>query len=235
MLVEQTDTLYQHLPNDDALTEDLLRLRARCGRYLYELADLRRAILLLESTLTDAERILGPDHPDTLTSRNNLADAYQSAGRLDRGDPPVRAHPRRSRAGPRRRPPRHPDLAQQPRRRLPSRRGDLDEAIPLYERTLADRERVLGADHPDTLTSRNNLAGAYESAGRPGRGHPPVRAHPGRPRAGPRRRPPRHPDLAQQPRRRLPVGGATWTRPSPCTSAPWPTASGSSAPTTPTP
>ena len=28
------------------------------------------------------------------------------------------------------------------------------------ERTLADRERVLGADHPDTLTSRNNLAGA---------------------------------------------------------------------------
>jgi len=31
---------------------------------------------------------------------------------------------------------------------------------------LADRERVLGTDHPDTLTSRDNLAGAYESAGR---------------------------------------------------------------------
>ena len=25
---------------------------------------------------------------------------------------------------------------------------------------------MLGADHPDTLTSRNNLAAAYESAGR---------------------------------------------------------------------
>jgi hypothetical protein len=35
----------------------------------------------------------------------------------------------------------------------------------LYERTLTDRERVLGADHPDTLTSQNNLAYAYESAG----------------------------------------------------------------------
>jgi hypothetical protein len=26
--------------------------------------------------------VLGPDHPDTLTSRNNLAYAYQSAGNL---------------------------------------------------------------------------------------------------------------------------------------------------------
>ncbi|MFD4743236.1 tetratricopeptide repeat protein, partial [Streptomyces virginiae] len=32
--------------------------------------------------------------------------------------------------------------------------------------------RVLGADHPDTLTSRNNLAGAYESAGDLGRAIP---------------------------------------------------------------
>jgi Tetratricopeptide repeat len=35
----------------------------------------------------------------------------------------------------------------------------------LLEQTLADRQRVLGADHPDTLTSRNNLAGAYRAAG----------------------------------------------------------------------
>jgi hypothetical protein len=25
----------------------------------------------------------GPDHPDTLTSRNNLANAYDDAGRID--------------------------------------------------------------------------------------------------------------------------------------------------------
>ena len=62
-------------------------------------------------------------HPDTLTSRNNLAGAYQDAGRLN-------------------------------------------DAIPLYEQTLADRRAVLGPEHPDTLTSRNNLAGAYQSAGR---------------------------------------------------------------------
>ena len=31
---------------------------------------------------------------------------------------------------------------------------------------LADRVRVLGPDHPDTLTTRNNLAVAYYSVGR---------------------------------------------------------------------
>ena len=43
--------------------------------------------------------------------------------------------------------------------------GDLGRAIPLYQQTLADRDRVLGADHSDTLTSLNNLAYAYQSAG----------------------------------------------------------------------
>jgi len=36
----------------------------------------------------------------------------------------------------------------------------------LHEQNLADRERVLGADHPDTLTTRNNLAIAYRAASR---------------------------------------------------------------------
>ena len=40
----------------------------------------------------------------------------------------------------------------------------MGEAIPLCEQVLADRVRVLGADHPDTLTSRNNLATAYQAA-----------------------------------------------------------------------
>ncbi|MEU7889852.1 tetratricopeptide repeat protein, partial [Microbispora bryophytorum] len=46
--------------------------------------DLTRAIALLEQTLTDSQRVLGPDHPDTLTSRNNLAGAYQAVGDLTR-------------------------------------------------------------------------------------------------------------------------------------------------------
>lgn len=44
--------------------------------------------------------------------------------------------------------------------------GRLDEAIPLYEKALADRARVLGDDHPDVLGARNNLAVAYRVMGR---------------------------------------------------------------------
>ena len=33
-------------------------------------------------TLANCQRILGPEHPDTLTSRGNLASAYRAAGRL---------------------------------------------------------------------------------------------------------------------------------------------------------
>jgi tetratricopeptide (TPR) repeat protein len=44
--------------------------------------------------------------------------------------------------------------------------GQTAEAISLYKRALDDSGRVLGADHPNTLTTRNNLAMAYRAAGR---------------------------------------------------------------------
>jgi tetratricopeptide (TPR) repeat protein len=45
--------------------------------------------------------------------------------------------------------------------------GDRAElAIGAAEPLVADCERVLGADHPDTLASRSNLAVAYRAAGR---------------------------------------------------------------------
>jgi hypothetical protein len=39
-------------------------------------------------------------------------------------------------------------------------------AVQLYEQTCAGFERVLGADHPDTLARRVNLAHAYYAVGR---------------------------------------------------------------------
>jgi hypothetical protein len=41
--------------------------------------------------------------------------------------------------------------------------GQLDEAIRLSERTLADCERVLGAGHPLTQAMRENLAAAQRA------------------------------------------------------------------------
>ena len=180
--------------------------------------------------------MLGPDHPDTLTSRNNLAYAYRVGRATWTGPSPCSSGPSPTASGSSAPTTPTPSTSRNNLAGAYESAGDLDRAIPLYERTLADRERVLGPDHPDTLTSRNNLAGAYESAGDLDRAIPLYEADPGRPRAGPRPRPPRHPDLPQQPRRRLRGGRGTWTGRIPLYERTLsPTASGSSAPTTPTP
>jgi hypothetical protein len=43
--------------------------------------------------------------------------------------------------------------------------ADLTRAVAVGQTLIADSQRVLGADHPETLASRNDLACAYESAG----------------------------------------------------------------------
>ena len=50
--------------------------------------------------------------------------------------------------------------------------GQPGRAAGYLQRALAGRVRVLGADHPDTLASRNNLAAAYQAAGDLGRAIP---------------------------------------------------------------
>jgi hypothetical protein len=46
------------------------------------------------------------------------------------------------------------------------RAGRLGEAIELFEQVRAAMIKELGAEHPHTLTTLNNLAGAYKAAGR---------------------------------------------------------------------
>ena len=43
--------------------------------------------------------------------------------------------------------------------------GDHERALPLYERSLAIKEKAVGKDHPDTATSLNNLAKLYRDKG----------------------------------------------------------------------
>ncbi|WP_063739127.1 tetratricopeptide repeat protein [Streptomyces violaceoruber] len=50
--------------------------------------------------------------------------------------------------------------------------GALSPALHAHQRALTTCERVLGADHPDTLASRSNLAAAYMSVGDLGRAIP---------------------------------------------------------------
>ena len=136
----------------------------RAFNYAYYLGLVYEAVEL-EVAVAVVEDVLGPDHPDTLHARNNLAVAYRSVDRFGEAIElfeQVLAK-REKLLGPD-----HPDT-------LTTRNnlafaylsvGRFGEAIELFEQVLAKREKLLGADHPDTLGVRNNLALAYLSVGR---------------------------------------------------------------------
>ncbi|WKG13603.1 tetratricopeptide repeat protein (plasmid) [Nocardia sp. PE-7] len=165
-LLPHIDALTSHTTaGKDSVTATLAAIRNLTGLFLNGQGLHVNALTHLQIAVTDRERVLGTDHPNTLASRNNLASAYESAGRVAEAIP---LYERTLTDSERVLGEDHPNTLAS-RNNLASAyesAGRVAEAIPLYERTLTDSERVLGEDHPNTLASRNNLAGAYESAGR---------------------------------------------------------------------
>ena len=121
--------------------------------------------LTLTDSVTRAGDTLGPDHPSTLISRSNLANAYQDAGRLNDAITLFEQNLKdfENLLGPH-----HPDTLTARNNLATAYReaGRLDDAITLHGQTLEDRTRTLGPHHPDTLASRDNLATAYQTTGR---------------------------------------------------------------------
>ncbi|MGY5120991.1 tetratricopeptide repeat protein, partial [Streptomyces sp. 900105755] len=114
----------------------------------------QQAIEYDERTARRSSDIHGPDHPDTLDARSNLAVSYRDAGRVQEAlDLRERVLADRERIlGDD-----HPDTLSARSNLANSYRdaGRIQEALDLGERVLADRERILGDDHPDTLSARN--------------------------------------------------------------------------------
>jgi tetratricopeptide (TPR) repeat protein len=140
---------------DDASVADLLN---RAGGYFFGRAAYSQAAPLLRDALAMREKALGPEHPDTATSLNNLAVLLR-----EQGDP-AGARPLHERALAIREKalgPEHPDTATGLNNlaRLLHDQGDRAGARPLLERALAIMEKVLGSEHPDTANSLNSLAG----------------------------------------------------------------------------
>ena len=130
---------------------------------LTEMGRPQTALTLQEAVgmLIDA---LGPDHPDTLTTRNNLALAHQDAGLLSTAIDmfeDVLADCTRLLG------PDHPDtLGTRGNLAIAYREsGNLQKAIDMFEDVLTDRTRLLGPNHPHTLRTRGNLAAAHQQAG----------------------------------------------------------------------
>ena len=131
---------------------------------LYEAGKYAEATAIAERSLAWREVKLGPEHPDTAESLNNLAALNYSQGLYAKAEPLFqRALAITEKAlGPE-----HPDTAQclNNLAALNHGQGLYAKAEPLLQRALAIREKVLGPEHPDTAISLNNLAGLNYSQG----------------------------------------------------------------------
>ncbi|WTH65027.1 tetratricopeptide repeat protein [Streptomyces sp. NBC_01546] len=137
----------------------------RAGRSLFESGLTTASTAYCQRVASDAEHFLGPEHPDVLTARGNLAVCYSQAGRTEEAialEERVLTDSRRVLG------PEHPDTLAARANLATSyaEAGRTTASIPLLEQVLADRVRIIGPDHPSTLTTRGNLAASYKQVGR---------------------------------------------------------------------
>ena len=124
------------------------------------------ALKLHEETLALRKAKLGPDHPDTLASMNNLASSYARPRPARRGPQAPRRDAGAAESQARPRPPRHACEHEQPGQQLRTTSAGTPTPSSSAKRRWRCSKAKLGPDHPDTLTSMNNLADSYDALGR---------------------------------------------------------------------
>jgi tetratricopeptide (TPR) repeat protein len=139
---------------------DTLATLASLGVSYWSTKQLDKSVPLFEEVLKRKEAKLGRQHLESQQAVANLGVNYKDAGRLIEAIPLLEEALHASG--------KFPNLRWVDAQLLDAyaKAGRSAEAIPLFEATLKLRESKLGADHPDTLTSRNSLATAYRTAGR---------------------------------------------------------------------
>ena len=151
------------LPHAQAALADDSAGMARIANYLGASGSYAAARDLQRRVLDARERVLGPEHPDTLAARAYLARWTGQAGNpaaardLFAGLLPVRERV----SGPE-----HPDTlaARHQLARWTGQAGNPAAAQDQYAGLLPVLERVLGPEHPDTLATLHQLARWTESA-----------------------------------------------------------------------
>ncbi len=134
------------------------------ARHDYERGDYSGARKLEEQVLEVMARLLGKEHPDTLSSMNNLAQMLKAQGDLagarKLGEQVLEAMARLLGKD-------HPDTLKSMNNlaQMMKEQGDLVGARKLEEQVLETRARLLGEEHPDTLKSMNNLAQMMKEQG----------------------------------------------------------------------
>ena len=145
---------------------ETLKTRANVAGWTGEAGDAGLARELFAALLPDVKRVLGPDHPDTLTDPRHPRPLHGTGRRPGRGPRAVRGAATRRNARAR---PQPPGNTESPRS-VAGWTGEDDpgQARELFAALLPDVEQVLGPDHPETLKARASHARWTGQAGDPG-------------------------------------------------------------------
>ncbi|MEV0390526.1 tetratricopeptide repeat protein [Nonomuraea sp. NPDC050643] len=150
-----------------AAAEVVLHVRQAVANHLIYLNDQVRAVPIAEAVALGREKLLGAEHPDTLTALHNLAHASED-GSTQATALYQRAAAERARTlGDD-----HPDTLWSRACAAFSytKAGRASEAVTLLDEVLADQERVLEPDHAALLGARFFQACTKVEAGRPEEG-----------------------------------------------------------------
>ncbi|KAJ5904758.1 uncharacterized protein N7473_001674 [Penicillium subrubescens] len=148
--------------------EDVLNaatLSSNCGWFLNLQGVHTEAESMHRWGLATREKVLGREHPDTLTSVSYLGLVLRRQGKYEEAEA---MHRRALEAREKVLGREHPDTLTSVSNLglVLDSQGKYEEAEAMHRRALEAREKVLGREHPDTLTSVSNLGLVLDSQGK---------------------------------------------------------------------
>lgn len=124
---------------------------------LYQSGKFAEAVPIAQECLALAEKALGPEHPESATHVNNLAELYRSTGDYAKAEAMFQ---RALKIDERALGLDHPNVARDLNNLalLYKSKGEYERVESLYQRALKIQEKALGRDDPTVATYLNNLA-----------------------------------------------------------------------------
>ena len=158
-----------HVTGDEEDVLNQAKIAFSTGWYLYLRGEYKAAEKVVRISVKAREKMLGPEHPDTLTSVSNLGSVLSRQGKYEEAEA---MHRRALTAREKVLGPEHPNtlISVSKLGSVLARQGKYEEAKAIQRRALKASEKVLGPEHPNTLSSVSQLGsvlarqGKYEEA-----------------------------------------------------------------------
>jgi tetratricopeptide (TPR) repeat protein len=135
------------------------------GGFISDIGRWQEAAAMMKEVLEKRQRILGDEHPDTITAMSNLATTLQDQGELEAAAAMMREVLEKMQRilGDE-----HPDTitAMSNLAITLQAQGELEAAAAMKREVLEKMQRILGDEHPATITAMSNLATTLQAQGK---------------------------------------------------------------------